>query len=66
MVVVQRKTIACNNYGIAVRLHGFIVSGDLGLGHVDAMPFPIHSCQKARELSYFLPGGFMVLFTWPV
>lgn len=66
MVAVQRKTIACNNYGIAVRLRGFTVSGELGLSHVDTMSFPIRSCQEVRGLSYFLPGGFMLLFTWPV
>lgn len=31
--MVQRKPVACDIYGIAERLSGFTVSGELGLGH---------------------------------
>lgn len=64
--MVQRKPIACKIYGIDERLRGFTVRGESGIGHVDTMAIAVHSCQSIIEFSYILPGGFLLLFTWPV
>lgn len=51
ILMMQKKTIACDNNSIADRLRGFTVSAELGPGHVDDIS--PHSCQS-RSCTTFL------------